>query len=129
MSTQALAGRRSGWLMFAAVVMFAVAGVRLISGIAFLADSAKVADVSQGLFGDDLFWWGLWDLGIAALALYAGWSLLQNNEFGRIAGYVWAIVVIVQSFLYINWAPWWAFGTIVLASFVIYGLAVTADEG
>jgi hypothetical protein len=127
MSTTAYAPRRTGWLTFAAVVLFAVAGLRLISGIAYIADSIKVADVSNGLFGDDLFWWGLWDLGIAALAGFAGWSLLNNNPFGRIVGYVWAVVVIIQSFLIITWAPWFAAGTIVLALLVIYALATTEE--
>jgi hypothetical protein len=127
MSTTAYAPRRTGWLTFAAVVLFAVAGLRLISGIAYIADSIKVADVSNGLFGDDLFWWGLWDLGIAALAGFAGWSLLSNNPFGRIVGYVWAVVVIIQSFLIITWAPWYAAGMIVLALLVIYALATTEE--
>ena len=69
--------RRPGWLTFAAVVLFSVAALRVISGIAYLADSTKVAQLSGGLFGDSLFWWGLWDLGIAAAALYAGYSLLD----------------------------------------------------
>ena len=127
MSTVERASRTGGWLTFAAVIMFSVAGLRLISGIAFLADSIKVADVSNGLFGDDLFWWGLWDLLIAALAAYAGYSLLGNGRYGRVAGYVWAGLVILQSFLIISWAPWFGAGMIALAVLVIYALAVTGE--
>lgn len=119
--------KRPGWLTFAAVVMFSVAGLRLISGIAYLADSIRVADISGGLFGGDLFWWGLWDLGIAALAFFAGYSLLAGSDFGRVFGYIWAIVVIIQSFLIISYAPWLGFGMITLAVLVIYALSVTAD--
>jgi hypothetical protein len=119
--------RRPGWLTFAAVVMFSVAGLRIISGIAYLADSNKVNDVSSGLFGDDLFWWGLWDLGIAALALFAGYSLLSGNTFGRIVGYVWAIAVIIQSFLILSYAPWYGFAAMLLAILVIFALSSTSD--
>ena len=85
MSTQAYsAGRRPSWLTFAAVVMFAFGAVRVISGIAYISDSNKIADLSAGLFGSDVFWWGIWDLGIAALAIFAGFSLLQGHSFGRI---------------------------------------------
>jgi hypothetical protein len=119
--------RRPGWLTFAAVVMFSVAGLRLISGIAYLADSNKVNDLSSGLFGDNIFWWGLWDLGIAALALFAGYSLLSGNMFGRVIGYVWAIVVIIQSFLILSYAPWYGFAAMLLAILVIFALSSTSD--
>jgi hypothetical protein len=123
----ATTGRRPGWLTFAAVVLFSVAALRAISGIAFLADSTKVAQLSGGLFGDSLFWWGLWDLGIAALALYAGYSLLEGGAYGRVVGYVWAGLVIVQSFLILSFAPWFGAAAIALALLVIYALAST-DE-
>jgi len=119
--------RRPGWLTFAAVVMFAVGGLRIISGIAYLSDSNKVNDLTGGLFGDDIFWWGLWDLGIAALALYAGYSLLSGNTFGRVVGYVWAIVVLIQSFLILSYAPWYGFAAMLLAILVIYALSTTSD--
>jgi hypothetical protein len=125
MSTMAQAPRQSGWLTFAAIILFAVGGLRVISGIAYLADSVKVANLNNGLFGDNLFWWGIWDLGIAAVAIYAGYSLLGNNEFGRVVGYLFAVLVIIQSFLIITWAPWFAFGMIVLAVMVIYALATS----
>ena len=119
--------RRPGWLTFAAVVMFAVGGLRIISGIAYLADSNKVNDLSSGLFGGNLFWWGLWDLGIAALALYAGYSLLSGNTYGRVVGYAWAIVVIIQSFLILSYAPWYGFAAMLLAILVIFALSSTSD--
>ena len=127
MSTMAPARRESGWLTFAAVVLFAGAGLRLISGIAWLADSVKVANPSNGLFGDNLFWWGIWDLAIAALAGYAGWSLLGNGTYGRVVGYAWAVLVIIQSFLIITWAPWFGAAMIALAVLVIYALTVTSE--
>ena len=119
--------RRPGWLTFAAVVMFAVGGLRIISGIAYLADSNKVNDLTGGLFGGNIFWWGLWDLGIAALALYAGYSLLSGNTFGRVVGYAWAIVVIIQSFLILSYAPWYGFAAMLLAILVIFALSSTSD--
>jgi hypothetical protein len=118
----------SGWVTFAALVMFAVGFFRLISGISYLANSHKVNDFSAGLFGDNLWVWGLWDLAIAALALYAGYSLLSNGQFGRIVAYIWAVVVIVNSFLIIRYAPWFAAAGITLAGLVIYGLSTTSDE-
>jgi hypothetical protein len=69
--------------------------------------------------------WGIWDLGIAALAFWAFYSLLGGGEFGRVIAYLWAILVIVNSFLIIGIAPWFAAAMITLAVLVIYGLAST----
>lgn len=127
MSTQAVDERRPGWLTFAAIVMFAVGFLRIISGINYLADGSQIGDLSQSVFGDRLWVWGIWDLGIAALALAAGLSLLAGGWYGRFIGYFWAIWVIVESFLIIAVAPWFAAGMILLAVLVIYALAVSSD--
>jgi hypothetical protein len=124
MSMQAYA-KQSGWTMFAAVVLFSVGFMRVISGISYLSDSHKVNDFTLGLFGDNLWAWGIWDLAIAALAIWAGYSLLAGGQFGRVIAYIWAIVVIVNGFLVIGIAPWFAATMIALAVLVVYGLAVT----
>jgi hypothetical protein len=131
MTTQAYSGidslKRPGWLTFAAVVLFAVGVLRAISALYYFSDSSRVADLSNGAFGDHLFLWGLWDLGIAALAFWAGYSLLSGNTFGRIVGYVWAIGVIVQSFMILEFAPWFGFASLILATLVIMALSATSD--
>ena len=127
-TTQAYSGlNRPGWLTFAAVVMFSVGFLRIISAIYYFADSSRVANVSAGALGDNLFIWGLWDLLIAVLAISAGYSLLSGNTFGRVIGYTWAVLVIVQSFLVIQFAPWFGFGMILIAILVIYALSVSSD--
>ena len=126
-STQAYSGlNRPGWLTFAAVVLFSVGFLRIISAIYYFADSSRVANLSAGALSDHLFIWGLWDLLIAVLALSAGYSLLGGNTYGRVIGYTWAVVVIVQSFLIIQYAPWFGFGMILLAILVIYALSVAS---
>lgn len=120
--------RRSGWTVFAAIVLFSVGFLRIISGISYLSDSNKVNDLTLGLFGDSLWAWGLWDLGIAVVALYAGYSLLGNGTFGKVVAYLWAVLVIVNSFLIMGIAPWFAFTMIALAVLVVYGLASSPKE-
>ena len=128
MSSMQAYASRTGWIMLAAVVLFSVAVFRLISGISYLADSHKINDFTLGLFGDNMWAWGLWDIGIAILALWAGYSLLANGSFGRVVAYIWAALVIVNSFLVIGYAPWFAFAMIALAIFVIYGLTSSPRE-
>ena len=78
MSTSAY-DTRSGWVTFSAILMFAVGFARVISAITYFDDSNDVNNLTAGLFGDSLWAWGFWDLVIAALALFAGWSLLSNG--------------------------------------------------
>jgi len=116
---------RTGWIMLAAIVMFSVGVFRIISGISYLANSHKINDYTAGFFGDNMWAWGLWDLGITAIAIWAAFSLLSGGEFGRVIAYLWAILVIINSFLIIGIAPWFAAAMIALAILVIYGLAST----
>jgi hypothetical protein len=127
MSTQELE-RLSGWRALGVVVMFSVGFFRIISGISYLADSHKVNDLSLGLFGDNLWAWGIWDLGIAIVALFAGYSLLVNGTFGKVVAYLWAVLVIVNSFLVMGPAPWFAAAMITLAVLVVYGVAKSSEE-
>ena len=124
MSTEAYE-TRSGWVTFAAIVLFAVGFARIFSAISYFADSSDIANLTAGVFGDNLWAWGLWDLCIAALALFAGWSLLNNGGFGRFVGYLWGVVVIVNGLLIIDQVPWYAATAITLAVLVIYGLATS----
>ena len=128
MSTQALDGlRRRGWLTFAGVVLVSVGCLRIISAIYYFADSARVNNLSSGAFGDHIFLWGLWDLLIAVLALWGAFSLFGGNTFGRVIGYIWAILVIVQSFVIISYAPWFGSAALLLAVLVIYALSATSE--
>jgi hypothetical protein len=118
----------SGWLEFAAIVMFAVGFFRIISAIAYFANSYKLNNLTNGLFSSHTWAWGLWDLLIAALALLAGSSILAGGGFGRVFGYIFGVLVIVQGFAVIGLAPWYAAFSIVLGVLVVYGLASSPRE-
>jgi hypothetical protein len=125
MSSMQAYASRTGWIMLTAVVLFSVAVFRLISGISYLANSHKINDYTAGFFGDNMWAWGIWDLAIAVLAIWAAFSLLGGGEFGRVIAYLWAIFTIVNSFLIIGIAPWFGAAMLVLAVLVVYGLAST----
>jgi hypothetical protein len=130
MSTQAGYESRShsGWITYASILMFSVGFFRILSGISYLADSHKINNFTLGFFGDNMWAWGIWDLVIAALALYAGYSLLGGGTYGRVVTYIWGVLVIVNSFLVIAYAPWYAVTMITVAALAIWGLAVSSEE-
>jgi hypothetical protein len=127
MSTQSVEGSRSGWLTFAAFVMFAVGFARIVSGINYLAHGSQINDLTHSVFGNQLWVWGVWDLCLAGLAIGAGLSLLAGGGFGRVLGYIWAVWAIVQGFLIIGLAPWYSVAMIALATLVIYALSTHSD--
>jgi hypothetical protein len=130
LSTQAQPDRtRPAGLTFAAIVMISVGCLRVLSAIYYFADSDRVNDVSSGAFSHHLFVWGVWDLIIAALALTAGFSLLKRNELGFVLGYGFAGLVIMQSFLMMAAAPWFAFASLLVAILIIYALATNDKKG
>ncbi len=118
----------AGWAEFAAIVMFAVGFFRIISAIAYFADSHQINDLTNGLFSSNAWAWGVWDLLIAAVAILAGLSIMAGGGFGRVIGYVWAVLVIVQGFVVIGIAPWYAALAITLGVLVVYGLARSPRE-
>ena len=85
---------RPGWLTFAAVVLFAVGILQVISAIYFFANSSRIADLSGGAFGRHVWSWGIWELVMAVLAIAAGRSLLAGHTFGRVIGYLWATLAL-----------------------------------
>ena len=119
--------RRSGWLTFAAVLLFGLAFTRIITAINYFGNGAQVNDLSNSVFGRHLWVWGIWDLTLGLLAFAAAVSLLRGGGFGHLFAYIWAVWIIVESFLIIGAAPWFAAASIVLAALVIYGLASSGD--
>lgn len=120
--------RSSGWLAFAAIVMLSVGFFRIISAIAYFANSHKINDVTNGLFSSHLWAWGVWDLLIAAAAILAGSSIMAGGRYGRVVGYIWGVLVIVQAFAVVTFAPWYSALSITLGALVIYGLANSPRE-
>ena len=85
--------------------MFAVGFFRIITAIGYFSNSHKINDLSNGLFSSHLWAWGVWDLLIAAAAFFGGLSILGGGAFGRVVGYIWAVLVIVEAFTIIGIVP------------------------
>jgi hypothetical protein len=128
MSTQVADDRGSAWIEFTAVVLFAVGFFRIITAIAYFANSRKLDDLTNGLFSSHTWAWGAWDLLIATAAILAGLSLLSGGTYGRVVGYIFGVLVVVQGFAVLNIEPWYGALAISVGVLVIYGLARTPRE-
>ena len=119
--------RRPGMLTFAAVVMFLVAGFEGLSGMLAFAGTGWWVTEAGNLVYANLVVWGVVDLIIAIIALYAGIDILRGGTFGVVVGYLFAVVGTIRWLFVIPAAPILSVVVIALCVLVIYGLAKNAD--
>ena len=121
------ATHRPGVFTFAAVIMFVVAGLEALSALLNFAGTGWwVTDTGNLVYANFVFW-GIVDLIVALIALYAGIDLLRGGAFGVVMGYLFAVVAAVRWFFVIPAAPVVSVVVIALCVMVIYGLAKHSD--
>jgi hypothetical protein len=118
---------RPGMLTFAAIIMFMVAGFEALSAILTFAGTGWWVTDMGNLVYTNFALWGVLDLVIALIALYAGISLLRGGGFGRGMAYVFAVVGAVRWLFVIPAAPILAVVVIALCVMVVYALAKDSD--
>jgi len=119
---------RPGLITFAAVMMFALGGFHILLAVSEFARSTWVLSrLDIELFIPIMVVWGILDLIIGALALYAGFSILRGGVFGLLAGLGFAVLGVIRWLFYIPVSPVLAVVIIALDVLVIYGL-IRYDE-
>ena len=126
--SRAAAHRRPGMVTFAAILMFVVAGLEALSALlAFAGTGWWVTEVGNLVYANFVVW-GIVDLIIAFIALYAGIDLLRGGAFGVVMGYLFAVVAAIRWLFVIPAAPVLAVVVIALCVMVVYGLAKYSDQ-
>jgi hypothetical protein len=119
--------RRPGMVTFAVIIMFMVAGFEALSAIlAFAGTGWWVTDAGNLVYANFVLW-GVLDLLIALIALYAGIDLLRGGAFGIAMGYLFAGLGAIRWLFVIPAAPILAVVVIALCVMVIYALAQYSD--
>ena len=118
---------RPGMVTFAAIVMFMVAGFEALSAILAFAGSGWWVTEMGNLVYANFVLWGVLDLLIALIALYAGIDILRGGTFGVVAGYLFAVVGAIRWLFVIPAAPILSVVIIALCVMVIYGLSETSE--
>jgi hypothetical protein len=109
-------------------MMFVLGGFHILLALSEFANSTWVLSrLDVELFIPILFIWGIVDLIIGSLAVYAGVSLLRGGTFGLATGYIFASLGIIRWLFHIPVSPVLAVVVIALNALVIYGLAEHAD--
>ena len=112
---------------FAALIMFMVAGFEVLSAILAFGGTGWWVTEMGNLVYANLVLWGILDLLIALIALYAGIDLLRGGAFGVVMGYLFAGLGAIRWLFVIPVAPILSVVVIALCVMVIYGLATHSD--
>jgi len=118
---------RPGMFTFAAVIMFLLAGFGVLSAILAFGGTGWWVTETGNLVYANLLFWGVLDLAVALIALYAGISLLRGGEFGLVMGYLFAGLTALRWLFVVPAAPILSVVMIALCVMVIYGLARHSD--
>jgi hypothetical protein len=120
---------RSGWVVFAAIVI-ATAGVeRIFVAIwAFRYDGAVPANLQGAIFGHSLTTYGWVWLAIAAVYFLGAWLVLDGSNAGRWFGIVVGAIGAVSAIWWMPYYPVWSLTYVVLGALVIYALAVHGGQ-
>jgi hypothetical protein len=121
------ATHRPGILTFAAIIMFVVAGLEGLSALLNFAGTGWWVTETGHLVYANFVFWGILDLIIAIIALYAGIDILRGGTFGVVVGYLFAVVGAIRWLFVIPAAPVLAVVVIALCVMVIYGLSKYSD--
>jgi hypothetical protein len=122
------AAHRPGMVTFAAVMMFLVAGFEALSALlAFAGTGWWVTDAGNLVYANFVLW-GIVDLIIALIALYAGIDLLRGGAYGLVMGYLFAGLGAIRWLFVVPAAPVLAVVVIALCVMVIYALAQYSEQ-
>ena len=119
---------RPGLVTYAAIMLFALGGFHVLVALSEFAGSTWVLSrIDIEVFIPILFIWGIIDLIIGSIAVYAGVSILRGGAFGGTVGIAFATLGIIRWLFYIPVAPVLAVVVVVLDLLVIYGLVRHAE--
>jgi hypothetical protein len=118
----------SGWVIFAAVMLFILGVLNVIWGIAAIADS-KFFIQDQKYILSNLNAWGWITLIIGAAQLFAAFSLWSGGLYGRVIAIIMASISAVASLLSIPAYPFWSLAVFALNVIVIYQVTMYGGAG
>jgi hypothetical protein len=125
--------KRSGWLIFSAVVLIIAGIMRIFDAIwAFRYDGPVANNLHDAVFGHSLTTYGWIWLIVGILLMVAGFVVLSPTpsisvDVARWFGIVASAIAAITAVTWVPYYPFWAFIYIAIAVVVIYGLAAREE--
>ncbi|HEY6781138.1 MAG TPA: hypothetical protein VI111_09295 [Thermoleophilaceae bacterium] len=118
----------AGWVLFAGIMIFVVATLNIIDGIAAISNSSFFVGDTK-LILDDLNTWGWILLIIGVIQLFVAFGIWSGGQWSRWLGVLIASLNAIAQMLFISAYPWWSLAILAIDILVIYGLAVHGGRG
>src|SRR4051794_7963125 len=121
------ADTRPGLVTFAAIMMLVMGSFQVLVAISEIVNSTWILNLTNDWLGARLLFWGLVDIGVAALGLYAGVDILRGGRLGQLLGYLFAGLGVLRWLVYVTATPVLTVVVIALDVLVIYALAHNSE--
>ena len=120
---------RSGWIVFAAVVLGVAGIMRVFDGIwAFRYHGVLPENLENAIFGTSLKTYGWIYLAVAAVLILCAFAVLNGSQIGRWVGVVAGAIGAVSAIWWMPYYPVWSLTYVGLGVTVIYALIAYGGE-
>ncbi|HEV7772733.1 MAG TPA: hypothetical protein VGO48_05520 [Conexibacter sp.] len=119
--------RRSGWLLFAGIMIFIAGVLNTIYGIGAISDSKFFVDDTKYIISS-LNTWGWITLIVGVLQLVAAVSIWRGGGFGMVIGMGVAMISAIVALLSIASYPLLSLAIFAVDVLIIYGLATYGGQ-
>ena len=117
-----------GWVYFAGILLVVRAVFELLFGIVALTHSSFYVVTANQLAVFNYTAWGWVDFVLAALMLFAGFSVLSGHLFGRVVAVIVASVSLMANLVFLPAYPIWSIAAVLIDVVIIYALVVHGAE-
>jgi len=118
----------SGWVFFAATVLFVVGAMNIIYGLVLLFNDTYALLTEQGLLVFDFTTWGWVLLILGLLQLATGAGALAGQTWARVVGIIMAALSALSMFPVLGANPVWGLVILSIDIIIIYALAAKGGE-
>ena len=120
--------RGAGRVAFAGILLLMVGIINVIYGFGALDDANVFVNDTRFIF-DNLNTLGWVLIGLGAIQLIGGLSLLAGNSFGRVIGILAGSLGAIHALIAVGGAyPWWSLGVFFLCIYVVHGLVINWED-
>ena len=119
----------TGWVFFAAAILFVNGMFSLTQGLVLLTGpDTYSSEINGELLVFDTTGWAWWNIIIGVLLLATGGALFSGATWARVIAVVFAVLSAVSQLLLIPVQPLWSLIVIAIDVVIIYALLVHGDE-
>ncbi|PZT73700.1 MULTISPECIES: DUF7144 family membrane protein [unclassified Streptomyces] len=119
---------RTGWTVFAAVLMIFGGAMAIFQGIAAIAEDDVFVATRNYVFQFNLTGWGWIHLIVGIVIVLAGCALFSGALWARVVGVILAGLGALANFLWLPYYPLWSVVLIAIDVFIIWALCSSPDR-